>query len=651
MDIIDVMLARAMTPQGQTETYVSIANAAAAKAEKAKQDAEEAIATIEAAADEIAIAQESASDLLSTAQETLETAQQAQLNIPDTEDIDAEVKKLVVNTNVIDGQNAKTIQIVSTYPDNTLNTQNVTKLYKTTGTNEDGTMTQKAIKTYVEDVQSTLQNNINNITIVNNGSGEGGVSNLGADNSGKLVIIGSDGNIIAGNVIESDLIEALILTGNYTAQEAVGLEVDYTNKYMKRVQQAANLSMGEDFDEYQMYGGRRRCVVDNDGLIIAFEGDNNFASAISGANGQVMVYQPKFYYQRIPLATSLNTVGKIINKDSIMISTTSQNGFKLHPIFRNAAGEELDYVLFSAYEGGLYDVSAQTVPTNVASNVDFNHDLLTSVPNSKPITGSSSLNLERAEQLANNRGSGWHIMNMMAESANQMLEIIEFGTMNGQVALGKGICDISNSGNINYSALTGSTSSLGNTSGSASSTTFETNGSITTETTAGKVAISYRGMENPWGNTWNMLNGIFIVGNSYQDGGIPKVCTNYSYNYSAPSNDYQNADFSLPSGEGWIATMGYGNKDLDWLLMPASCGNNANSSLPVGDNGWFNNNLNGNRVVVSGGSWAFGEANGPFYYGCDKLPSDTSYKSYGARLMFIPEKNETYLANIAKAQG
>lgn len=29
MDIIDIMLARAMTPQGQTETYVSIANAVA----------------------------------------------------------------------------------------------------------------------------------------------------------------------------------------------------------------------------------------------------------------------------------------------------------------------------------------------------------------------------------------------------------------------------------------------------------------------------------------------------------------------------------------------------------------------------------------------------------------------------------------------
>lgn len=141
MDIIDIMLAKSLTPQGQTETYVNIANAAATKAEKAKSDAADAVATVEAAAATIEEAQEAANDLLATARETLETAQQAQLNIPDTEDIDAEVKKLVVNTNSVSGSTANTLQVITTYPDNTLNTKNITKLYKSTGQNEDGTMT------------------------------------------------------------------------------------------------------------------------------------------------------------------------------------------------------------------------------------------------------------------------------------------------------------------------------------------------------------------------------------------------------------------------------------------------------------------------------------------------------------------------------
>ena len=63
MDIIDIMLARALTPQGQTETYVSIANAAAEKAEKAEQDAAAAIATVDEAADEIAAAKEAVGEL------------------------------------------------------------------------------------------------------------------------------------------------------------------------------------------------------------------------------------------------------------------------------------------------------------------------------------------------------------------------------------------------------------------------------------------------------------------------------------------------------------------------------------------------------------------------------------------------------------
>jgi len=54
MDIIDIMLARALTPQGQTDSYVAKANAAATKAEQAKQSAEEAIASVTEAADDIA---------------------------------------------------------------------------------------------------------------------------------------------------------------------------------------------------------------------------------------------------------------------------------------------------------------------------------------------------------------------------------------------------------------------------------------------------------------------------------------------------------------------------------------------------------------------------------------------------------------------
>ena len=652
MDIVDIMLARALTPQGQTEIYANKANRAAEKAAQAEQSAAAAIATVEAAADEIAAAQSEATDLLADAREALQTAQQAQINTLDVEDVDAEVKKLTVNTNTVQGTTANTLQVITTYPDNTLNTQNITKLYKAGGNNEDGGMTQKAITDALANKASTAYVDNAIAAIPTGGGSGGGNTNLGPGNSGNIVVIGPDGNIISGIISEDDLIEALVTTGGYVAKDALGLEIDYDNKSFARTQQAAGLQMGTDFDSYPMYGGRRRCVVNNAGQILAFEGDRNFSSSVDGSNGQVMIYQPKFYYQRVPISTDNNVVGKTVRRDSIILSATEQSGFKIHPIFKTPEGEVLDYVLFSAYEGGLYSNAQGAVYGTTASTVDFNNDKLTSVPAAKPITGSSTLTLERAEQLAQNRGAGWHIFNMAAESANQMLEIVEFGTLNGQAALGKGICDIQVDGNKNQAALTGSTQSLGNASGSASSTTFEhDDGQTFTETTSGKVAISYRGMENPWGNTWNMLNGVFIKGTAEQNGGIPYICTNYYYSYTSPDSNYTNIGMALPNDSGWISALGYGNKDYDWVLMPSACSSSANSSLPIGDNGWFDKNLNGNRAVVCGGSWTFGDSNGPFYYGCDKLPTDTSYKSYGARLMFIPTKNAIYEANIIKANS
>ena len=654
MDIIDIMLARAMTPQGKTEAYVAKANKAAQKASQAEANAAAAIATVESAADEIATAREEAASLLEEAQEALETAQSAQINTLDIEDVDAEVKKMTVNTNTVTGTAANTLQVITTYPDNTLNTQNITKLYKNTGANEDGTMTQKAITNALAEkadastaaTKAYVDQKVANIP--SGGGGSGGVSNLDSENDGKIVVVGPDGNIIAGTILEEDIIEALVVNGGYTARDAVGLEVDYTNKSFKRIQEAANKNMGTDFDSYLMYGGRRRCIVNDNGSIEAFYGENGYTEESS--NQQVMIYQPKFYYQRIPLQTEGSRVGKIINKDSIIISSTPQTGFKVHPLFINADGEEVDYVLLGAYESGLYSVSTNGTYRYSTTNVNFNEDKLVSKANVKPLTGTSGLNMQKAEQLATNRGTGWHIYTIQAESANQMLELIEFGTMNGQAALGKGISNIASNGSYNQAALTGSTSSLGNTSGAAAETTIETNNESYTVTDEDKVAISYRGMENPWGNTWTMLGGIMVYGNTVSNGGVPYICSDYNYSYNGLGSNYESAEFSLPNENGWVAALGYGSKKYDWLLMPAAANGGANSTLPVGDNGWFDSNLTGYRAVVHGGGWSFGESDGPFYYACDHAPTDTQYRSYGSRLMFVPTKNSIYTANIAKWQ-
>ena len=619
MDIIDIMLAKALTPQGQVETY-------AAKARKAAQDAAAAEASAEAAAETLEDAAQAKSDAesaLASVQEALEALENA--NTITTNDIDIEVKKMTVNTNTVSGQTANTLQVITTYPDNTLNTQNITKLYKTTGNNEDGAMTQKAItdaltskadssalaakadKTYVDQ----------KIASIPSGGGSNVTIEMDASDANHLVKVDENGHLVASLATEESIVEALLRAGTYIAQDAVGLDIDYANRAFTRTQEAIGKSMGNDFNAYTMYGGRTKCNVADDGTINAFYGDNNYVE--DGTNGQVMIYQPKFYYKRIIRTAEELTKGKVVRHETLIISATEQPGFKLAPAFNG----NLDYILLPAYDGAVVN------------------DKLTSIAGVKPI---NNVTRDEAEAYANARGTGWHIMNMAAESANQMLEMIEFGTMNGQSAIEDGITYIPEGSNGQCMFITGSTASLGNGSGHASSTTMDVNGYQSTVSDAGKRAITYRGMENPWGNLWSMIGGVNVNGNGAKNGGEIVICKDFNYS----GNNYEDVGFYLPSVYGWVNAMGYGREEYDWVYLPVECSNSANSLLPVGDYLWTVGNLNGNMILATGGSFGFKDECGPFYYAADRDATTCARNNYGAKLLYIPTKNATYTANIAK---
>jgi hypothetical protein len=238
-------------------------------------------------------------------------------------------------------------------------------------------------------------------------------------------------------------------------------------------------------------------------------------------------------------------------------------------------------------------------------------------------------------------------MTLAAESANQMLEIVEFGSMNGQMALGDGITyAYQNSANCRY--ITGSTAALGNGSGQAQSTQVDINGTVSTMSEAGYLAINYRGMENPWGCMWSMMGDVNVSGNGSLGGGVPYICTDYNFTPGIVGGNYVSVGFTLPAQRGWISAMGYGNEDYDWVYLPVECDNNANSLIPVGDTIWPSYNLNGVAILATCGAYSFKEECGPFVYGVDHAANDSARKNYSAKLIFIPTKNEIYTANIAK---
>ena len=437
--------------------------------------------------------------------------------------------------------------------------------------------------------------------------------------------------------VEVDDVKAYI---GYTDSDILGLQVDFENKIFKRLAGAVGLSANSDFDKFTMYGGRRRCNVLDDGTITAYYGDENYVE--DGSNGQVMVFQPKFYYKVVPLKLEKNTdsgIGYHLRKVNYYVSSKPKTGFKLHPAFYDENGNAINYILFSADEGSMYDVSAKAyVNDNVDESVAYEDgDLLCSVAGKKPISGfrkgiGSKPNLET---MAVSRGSGWHLETIKALSANQLLMMVELGMMNSQTGIGLGVVNISITGSLtyNYSSLTGSTANLGNGTGQAKETINEIGGTETTYNVNGKVSVSYRGVENPWGNIGKHIQGLNIWGDGSMGGGQPCIANNFTFNESKHSGNYEPVGFTLPNGSGYISAMGYGSEKYDWLLMPSELG--GTSALPVGDYFYTTPNLNGYRITIFGGSCNYDDKAGGFYQICNGGVNDRG-RHAGGRLMYVP---------------
>lgn len=428
-----------------------------------------------------------------------------------------------------------------------------------------------------------------------------------------------------------------------TADDIVGIQVDYKNKTFKRLAGAANLSKGSDFDKFTMFGGRKRCNVADDGSIVAWYGDADYKE--DGSMGQVMVYQPKFYYLVCPVEYDpIDTgIGYHLRKANYYVSEKPRAGFRLHPAFYDAAGNELEFILDSAFEGSIYDASASAYLLNDEQVMTVGEDKFSSIAGTKPASGlTQNLTRPNIEIMAQNRGANWHGDFIKPTSARQLLMIIEGGIMNTQTAYGQGVVSIPDNGSYNCSSITGSTSELGNTSGRASKTINTKGDASTTETVDGKTAVSWRGTENPWGNIWKFVYGInFYCTVDKPFGGY--VCTDLNFAESKNSGNYENIGFTLPSANGYISAIGYSTK-YDWLFLPSEV--TGNSSLPVGDYYYQNNTWNGYRVALLGGAWITWDDAGGFYWSLDNGVG-LRYRHIGGRLVYIPTRDSaTYTAAI-----
>ena len=158
------------------------------------------------------------------------------------------------------------------------------------------------------------------------------------------------------NRLETSLNDLQAYVG-YAEKGVLGLEADFENNKFTRIGDAEGRTPGASFDGFNMYGGRRRVNLADDGTVNAVFGDGGYTE--DGSNGQVMVEQPAFYYKVVPLKTQPNADGHGQNlmKARYYVSDQPRAGFKVHPAFKDHNGKTRQKVYVSAYESTVFDTS------------------------------------------------------------------------------------------------------------------------------------------------------------------------------------------------------------------------------------------------------------------------------------------------------
>lgn len=618
---------------------------ATSKGNTAKSALDSAITSANTARTNLVSATTSANNAESTLKSATSTAQTATASANDVKkNLDSSISsansaKSALDTTISNAKTAKSNLDTSTSTGNTAKNNLDTAISNATKTRSD----LNAVISSAQSAQSSLsgviaqastaQTNLQNAT----NSATNVFNQLTAENiSAKTNLDALRSEDFNAQEILSGVTDIRAYLGMIETEDVLGITMDYKNKTCTRIAGAKNLTAGADFDKFSMYGGRKRCNVSDGGTINAYYGDEGYTE--DGSNGQVMVYQPKFYYLVCPLEYDRQETGYgyHLRKANYYISETQRAGFKLHPAFYDKNGNEVDYILMSAYEGCIYDTSANAYLKNDEQVIDASKDKFSSIAGARPATGvSQNLTRPNIEQMAKNRGEGWHSLGIKTASMEQLLMIVEMGMMNLQTAIGQGVVNLpwttGSDTTSSYAGATGSTASLGNGTGRATKTTTYEGGKATEYTVDGKTSICYRGVENFWGNIWKFAYGI----NFYCEVGKPflgYVCKDFNYAESKKTDNYENIGFALPSENGYVSAMGYSTK-YDWLFLPSEV--KGNSSLPVGDYYYQNNTWDGYRIALLGGYWTDGSNAGGF---CWHLVNGVGNRgrTIGGRLVYVP---------------
>lgn len=203
---------------------------------------------------------------------------------------------------------------------------------------------------------------------------------------------------------------------------------------------------------------------------------------------------------------------------------------------------------------------------------------------------------------ARNMASGFQLYDFAAWCAVGLLYLVEFADWDSQKKMGQGIVNDADS------HKTGETDSMVYHTGRAAGTD-------------GKTAVQYRGIENPWGNVLEFVDGINFKNYA------PYICTDPTKYADDITTNYTITGVSL-GGNGWTKGLGL-STNFPWAYLPNEVGGSGSTFIPD----YVTHSSQGWQVLVVGGYYSDGSYAGLFRFGSN-YTSLESNSTIGARLQF-----------------
>jgi len=355
-----------------------------------------------------------------------------------------------------------------------------------------------------------------------------------------------------------------------------------------------------------------RCNLWDTGVVTAINDplhsrvDECYTDTLVQNMGQVMVRIKKFWYATDHTAGVYRWFISDTGTETVRNSVNGANlTWKVHPAFIRD-GVTKDYVYISAYEGYY---NATTSKMESKSGV-------------QPTTSKYLHEFRTVAQLRAGVANKWEIQDYLTTSAIQLLYLIEYGDFDSQTVLSAGICNASYDGDHNQASNTGHTTALGNASGQVLHTFDHVPNSG--DTTG--YAMSYRGIENIYGNIYKYLDGINI-----KTAHDPWIADHdFSTNYCAFGPPYVNSTATpINATDGFISDIKV-DATYDYGFLPSAVAGASGAFLSD-----YYQQIATDGLVSYGGSWADGSgATGMFRLGL-AVAQWSQTPTLGSRLMYI----------------